>query len=345
MVPGEANVARKTCARDRQEYFQGYLARCLLVLINYLSFSDRTGIRMHQDDKRLTSPIIFIGPGRSGSTIISEVIFAHETLAWPSNHLEYLPRVPLVNLLRPVFDNPYWSLIGEMGQLNKTRLLNSLLPLPAEAFPFWESLTRPEIDFSRGFLLDQVANEEEQRRIRSTIARLVSWQGKQRFAMKLTGPGRIGYLQSIFPDARFVNVIRDPVATVRSLLAVPFWKDLGMHRLWWTGAYSNAELNKFEAIRDDPVAATAFQLAKVLKTTQQEALRCGANLLTVHYEQFVENPSQAVQQICAFLDLSVSDNLQRKLAQTTVHDRNRQKSVHDHNNAGTVLKIIGESGL
>ena len=300
---------------------------------------------MHQDDKRLTSPIIFIGPGRSGSTIISEIIFAHETLAWPSNHLEYLPRVPLVNLLRPVFDNRYWSLIGEKGQLNKTRLLNSLLPLPAEAFPFWESLTRPEIDFSRGFLLDQVANEEEQRRIRSTIARLVSWQGKQRFAMKLTGPGRIGYLQSIFPDARFVNVIRDPVATVRSLLAVPFWKDLGMHRLWWTGAYSNAELNKFEAIRDDPVAATAFQLAKVLKTTQQEALRCGANLLTVHYEQFVENPSQAVQQICAFLDLSVSDNLQRKLAQTTVHDRNRQKRVHDHNNAGTVLKIIGESGL
>lgn len=300
---------------------------------------------MQQQDRHMASPIIFIGPGRSGSTIISEIILAHESLAWPSNHQEYLPRIALVNLLRRVFDNRYWRVVGEKGQLNKTRLLNSLLPSPAEAFPFWEGVTRPGIDFSRGFLLGEVAHEQEKRRVRRAVARIVRWQGKQRFSMKITGPGRIGYLQSVFPDARFVNVVRDPVATVRSLLAVPFWKELGMHRLWWTGAYDDEEIARFESLKNDPLSATAFQVAKVLKTTLKEAQDCDANLLTVHYEDFVDDPWRSISQICAFADLSMSAGLQRKLQQTTIHDRNRGRQVSDGASAGQIREVVSEFGI
>jgi len=300
---------------------------------------------MTREDQRLLAPVIFIGPGRSGSTIISEVILAHESLAWPSNHQEYLPRTAAVNLLRPVFDNRFWRVTGEKGQLNKTRFLNTLLPLPAEAFPFWERITRPEIDFSRGFLLGEVATDEEKRQIRKSVSRIVAWQGKKRFAMKITGPGRIGYLQSIFPDALFVNVVRDPVATVRSLIKVPFWKDLGMHRLWWLGAYSDDEIATFERLKDDPVAATAFQLAKVLKTTREEARLCNARMLTVHYEHFVTNPHDSVEEICSFLNLAPSEWLDLKLEQTFIHDRNRQKRTFDGKSEQTILSLINEGNL
>ena len=299
---------------------------------------------MQKIDSRLASPVIFIGPGRSGSTIISEIILAHESLAWPSNHQEYLPRTALVNLLRPLFDNRFWRVIGEKGQLNETRFLNCLLPLPAEAFPFWESLTRPGIDFSRGFLLGEVADESEKRRIRKAVARIVAWQGKQRFSMKITGPGRIGYLQSIFPDARFVNVVRDPVATVRSLLTVPFWKDLGMHRLWWTGAYSEDEIARFESLKSDPIAATAFQVNKVLQTTLMEAQTSNAKLLTVLYEDFVADPTATVEDICSFLNLSVSTTLQEKLRQTAVHDQNQRKAKPEETSAQAILAVIGNLG-
>ncbi len=295
---------------------------------------------MSNSDSRLAAPVIFIGPGRSGSTVISEIILAHETLAWPSNHQEYLPRTPLVNLLRPPFDNRYWRVLGEKGQLNRTRFLNCLLPFPAEAFPFWEHITRPEINFSRGFLLGEVADDGEKQRIRKAVSRIVAWQGKQRFSMKITGPGRIGYLQSIFPDARFVNVVRDPVATVRSLLAVPFWKDLGMHQLWWLGAYSDEEKAKFESIKHDPVAATAFQVSKVMKTTLEEAQRCDANMLTVHYEDFVANPQQSAREICSFLELPVSEVLHQKLQQTQVHDRNSIKRAPLVNTERAILDFF-----
>ena len=295
---------------------------------------------MTSNEKRLKAPIIFIGPGRSGSTIVSEIVFAHETLAWPSNHQEYFPKLTPVNLLRPLFDNSLWRVVGEKGQLNQTRILNTVLPRPAEAYPFWQHLTRHGVDFSRGFLLGKVATKEEARRIRKVIGRMVAWQGKQRFAMKITGPGRIGYLQSIFPDALFVNVVRDPVATVHSLLKVPFWKDLGMQRLWWQGAYSEAEIDEFASIKDDPVAATAFQLAKVLRTTQEEALRCRAQMLTVEYESFVENPRACVEHICTFLTLPPSKWVENKLRQTRIHDRNHPQDALDKHSASKVLSFM-----
>ena len=295
---------------------------------------------MSRTRNRLSAPIVFIGPGRSGSTIISEIVLAHESLAWPSNHVELLPRLPVVNLLRPLFDNRFWRLIGEKGQLNQTRFLNSLLPLPAEAFPFWERISRSDLDFSRGFLLGERASDEERRRIRAEISRLVAWQGKQRFAMKLTGPARIGYLQSIFPDARFINIVRDPVATVRSLLEVPFWRDLGMHRLWWQGAYNSDELEHFETIRHDPVAVTAFQVGKVLEMTLVEARQCQARMLTVRYEDFVADPSSCIRTICDFAGLTLSSALQAKLEQTAVHNRNRRKQRPEDDQASAIRRIV-----
>lgn len=282
---------------------------------------------MVNHDHLLEKPVIFIGPGRSGSTIISEFVLIHESLGWPSNHLERLPHAPWVNLLRRPFDNRYWRMIGEKSQLNRTRHFNEAIPRPAEAYPFWEAITAPETDFARGFLLDRRADAAERTRVRRELGRMVAWQGKQRLGMKLTGPGRIGYLQSILPDARFINIVRDPVATVHSMLKVPFWRNLGMHRIWWTGAYSAAELAHFEQLRADPVAATAFQLAKVLETTQQEARACGARMLTLDYEAFVTDPRETVSQIMAFAALAPSRWVERKLGQARVHDRNRKARI------------------
>lgn len=281
------------------------------------------------NDENLSSPIIFIGPGRSGSTVVSEVVMAHEALAWPSNYLEYFPAWPSVNLCRSIFDNVWWTVLGEKGQINRTRFMNSFLPYPAEAFSFWDRISRPEINFSRKFLLGELATGEERQRIRHAISRVVVYQAKHRFSMKITGPGRIGYLQSIFPDALFVNVIRDPVATVDSLLNVPFWQKQGARQLWWTGAYRSSELIEYAHLRGDAVASTAYQLAKVLSTTEDEAKACNANMLTVRYEDFVSNTADLIRQVCEFLNLPPSVRIDNKIQATKVRDQNCQKKMSE----------------
>ncbi|EJV9412992.1 sulfotransferase [Vibrio vulnificus] len=276
---------------------------------------------------RLSAPIIFIGPGRSGSTVISEFVMAHLSLGWPDNYCEWFPALPSLAWLTRLTNNSLWHLSGEKAQLNRTLPLNNLLPRPAEAWPFWQKITRDEIDFSRGFLLHQRASAEEKQRIRRYLNQHLRAQGKPRLAMKFTGPGRVEYLSSIFPDALFINVVREPAATVNSLLKVPFWQAQGLHHLWWRGAYSNHELETYQQIRHDPVCSTAFQLSKILKTTEEEIARTKVKSLTVHYEDFVRDPQFIVHQIMHFCHLPPCERVRNKLRNSPIRDQNKAAKV------------------
>ena len=186
--------------------------------------------------KNLQKPVIFIGSGRSGTTIISEIVFRHESLAWPSNYQVMFPAVPQVNMLRILFENKLWHLQGQKQQLNDVSKLNKYFFKPAEAYDFWEYITGKRINFSRGFLLNEKAAPEEAEKIRSAFTKLINYQRKERLAFKITGPSRIGYLHSVFPDAIFINIVRDAVPTIKSWLNVDFWQDKGKNQLWWVGA-------------------------------------------------------------------------------------------------------------
>ncbi|HAU8292301.1 TPA: sulfotransferase [Vibrio vulnificus] len=276
---------------------------------------------------RLSAPIIFIGPGRSGSTVISEFVMAHHSLGWPDNYCEWFPALPSLAWLTRLTNNSLWYVSGEKAQLNHTLPLNNLLPRPAEAWPFWQKITRDEIDFSRGFLLHQRASAEEKQRIRRYLNQHLRAQGKPRLAMKFTGPGRVEYLSSIFPDALFINVVREPAATVNSLLKVPFWQAQGLNQLWWRGAYSNHELETYQQIRHDPVCSTAFQLSKILKTTEEEIARTKVKSLTVHYEDFVRDPQFIVHQIMHFCHLPPCERVRNKLRNSPIRDQNKAAKV------------------
>ena len=110
-------------------------------------------------EELLRKPIIIFGTGRSGTTIISDIIFQHEDLEWHNNFQELVTWTPLVNYLRRVFDNKWWRKIGMNTQNNKS-ILNWIAFRPIERYNFWEKITGPRIDFSRGFLLDTKATEK-----------------------------------------------------------------------------------------------------------------------------------------------------------------------------------------
>lgn len=295
---------------------------------------------MNQDV--LQAPIIFIGPGRSGSTIVSEFIFEHESLAWLSHQQEHMPHAMWVNNLKYLFDNPLWRLTGEKSQINKTRKFNSIFPRPAEAYSFWEAVVREELDFARGFLIGETATAEEKQRIRKAIRSIVTRQGKKRFAAKLTGPGRVGYLKSIFPDAVFINVIRNPANTVKSLMNVDFWQDNGRKKLWWTGAYSEQELELYEQNKSDEIWGTTFQVAKIMDTTIQEAQQFNANMLTVKYEDFVADTQGTVNDIMKFAGLAPSKHVDKKIASATVHNQNRRTKQDDNEYTQAVTRVFGK---
>lgn len=273
----------------------------------------------------LHNPVIFISPGRSGSTIISEMILAHKELGGPSNYTEWFPNISGMAYLSRLSNNDYWYLEGVKGQLIKTLPFNNLIPRPAEAWSFWQTVTRSDIDFSRDFLLYKRAAETERKQVHQVLSKMLAKQGKARLGIKLTGPGRVEFLHSLFPDAHFINIVREPSATVNSLLNMPFWQQQGAKKLWWKGAYSDSELETYQSIRHDPIASTAFQLNKVLRTTREEIERLNLNALTVNYEDFIANPIYTTRQILSFCHLSNDSRIDRKLKHCHAINRNAQK--------------------
>lgn len=287
------------------------------------------------DEKYLHKPIIIIGSGRSGTTIMSEIIFQHEQLAWHSNWQEIIVFTPLINLLRGVFNNRLWRIkkfYKYVGVSKNTRQKNQskidlILFNPIERYNFWEYITGKRIDFSRGFLMNEKATPDEVKRIRSFLNKQVKYQGRERLIMKFTGPARLEYLNSIFPDALIVNVVREPVATVRSWLEVGFWQRMGIDKLWWRGAYTPDEIAYSETIKDKPALITALQYKKLMETTQEEIKKLGLNVYECRYEDFVKDPKTFIYTMMEFMQLPPSKNVDAYLENMIVDNRNERQSV------------------
>ena len=278
-----------------------------------------------KNEHLLNKPVIIFGTGRSGTTIISDIIFHHEYLAWHSNYQELFPKFAGINYLRRVFDNSLWHIMGMNTQNNKS-LINQLCFRPIERYNFWQSVTGPRIDFSRNFLLNEKATEQERLYIRTFFAKMVKYQNRKRLAFKITGPSRMEYLHSIFPDAIFVQIMRDPVATVRSWLEVQ-WSDQITEQLWWEGAYSDDELTTAKEISNDKALFAAFQYKKLMETTEYEIKKLNANVYTVHYEDFVKNPKQFIEKMMLRLELKPSKYIDEFMEKISVQNRNNRASA------------------
>jgi len=271
----------------------------------------------------IKNPIFFIGAPRSGTTIISEIIFQHPDLAWPSHYQDKFPKQTNVNYIRRLTDNKCWRVAGNKEQLYDTSLLNKYSFKPSEAYQMWEYITGKEIDFSRGFLLDEKATENQKQFLRNYFTNLVKKQGRKRFAAKITGPPRIGYLLSIFPDAVFVLIRRKYVPTISSLLKVGFWKNLGKNRFWWTGPYNEMELEWAKQHENEASLLSAYQLKKINWAENLEIEKYHPNILEVHYEDFVTNPDNYISSILKHCDLFHDKYIDQFLEKNPVVSRNK----------------------
>jgi hypothetical protein len=273
----------------------------------------------------LEKPIIIFGSGRSGTTVISEIIFQHEDLAWHSNYQELFPGFLPINYMRRLVDNKLWRIVGMNTQNNKS-FTNYMLFRPIERYDFWEAITGKRIDFSRGFLLNEKATDEERHYIRNAFARMVKYHKRKRLAVKITGPARMEYLMSIFPDAQFVNIQRDPIATIRSWLEI-YWNEQVTGQLWWQGAYSPEELQKANELSSNKFLFVAFQYKKLMETTQQEIDKMHPDIYNASYEDFVKDPKALINDMMQFLHLQPSALIDKFMNKLSIANRNTRDAA------------------
>ena len=293
--------------------------------------------------KTIEQPIFFIGVPRSGTTITYELFSKHPDLAWLSNFSTKFPTMTWINLFIGLVDNKYISIRGIKPQYNSISFFNKFMPKTDEGYNFWNLHTNA--DFSRDYLLDKCASDEEINHVQRVISKIVSYRGKKRFTAKLTGPGRISYLNSIFPDAIFIHIIRDGRSVTDSLMKVGFWKNRKLEP-WWRNGLNKQDLHVWKDCNLDPYVLTAIQWNRIIETTQSEAKRLtnsDQRYLEVRYEDFVKSPKDILKKVFSFCGLeSSSPTVINCLNDVEIHSNFNKKYLEewDHDTVNKVSNVI-----
>lgn len=123
-------------------------------------------------------------------------------------------------------------------------------------------------------------------------------EGKLRWGDKTPAYiGHIDRLAAIWPDARFVVLVRDGRDVALSVMKVPF----GANNVW----------------------AAARSWASAIRAGREAARRYPGRVLTVRYEDLVAHPAEEVPKVCAFLALEYSPDM------LAIEETDRAKVVED----------------
>lgn len=162
----------------------------------------------------MTNYVFLISNGRSGSTLIQEILCRHPDVAFISNIEDRIPSLP-PSASR--FNNPLYRRVPP-ALTRKGRIRFA----PSEAYRIISRQVSAMVADSVRDLVADDAMPWVARRFRSFFEQRALAQRRDVFLHKFTGWPRTGFTRAIFPEARFINVVRDGRSVVASTLR-SFW--------------------------------------------------------------------------------------------------------------------------
>jgi hypothetical protein len=208
----------------------------------------------------IKDPIFLVGCPRSGTTLLQQMLDAHPDVAIAPETF---------------FIRNFWLQKEQYGDLeqdhNYHQLLEAIIALPE----FSEMELNPE-SYREAAL--------QQPRDYPSLFRLLLSQFAHQRGVTVVGektPNHLLYvptLQQFFPSARFIHIVRDPRAVVRSWQTVP----------WTTGT----------------LAGDAKVWQRYMATARQYPALVQSSLFTLHYEELITAPEKSLTALCHFLQLT-----------------------------------------
>lgn len=257
---------------------------------------------------KIAKPIIVVGSGRCGSTVLHRLLAKHPQVMWLSGFADHFPT------------RPHWNRLAVSAVSQP--LLRPLLARkvqPSEAYFFWD---RHAFGFAEPFR-DLVRGDVTLRTKADVLAALepMLTPGRPRLLIKITGWPRIGFLDEIFEDARFIHIVRDGRAVASSLLHVDFWQGWRGPQGWRAGPLSPEDQSVWESYDRSFVALAGLEwriqmraIAAARRAVDPE------RFLEIKYESFCAAPLDICRQILAFSDLQPSAEFDRQVAATPLRN-------------------------
>jgi hypothetical protein len=271
---------------------------------------------------RIDRPIFIIGPYRSGTTILQEIITSHPAVGYFWYLTNAFGRSPVLSYLTKRF----FCKISLLDDTPISPVHNPGIPAkilsPFECESIWISTCHSLWDEScqdMGLSAD-FSNPAFEHRLRRLIRAHLFASHTSRFLNKNpVNSLRIPYLHKLFPDAIFINIIRNPFDTIishyrtaarvekafnrdaqtRRIFRQQLYIDMLSHRIRTREWPETQTLN-----REHPLLGIASQWVAMQQAILNAASDPEISLLDIRYEDLAHYPEQILRHVWNFVELN-----------------------------------------
>jgi hypothetical protein len=256
-------------------------------------------------------PVIIVGTGRCGSTMLHRLVALHDRVGWLSTFNETFPR------------QPWLSVFSRLYRLSLPLSVRHLraFPKPFEAYRFWETYLPGFSRRDRPQTAEDVPAESIEP-AHEVTGKVLAYQAKPRLLVKVTGWSRIAYFDRIYPDARFVHLQREPRAVVSSWVQAG-WLDVTSppdSDSWQWGEVPTAYLDAWRELGGDATLTAALKTRLDLDDIRANMALFPDRCHELDYEDLIANPLPSLRRLCEFAELEWSPRFERVVRKMRFHD-------------------------
>jgi len=245
--------------------------------------------------------VFLLGAGRSGTTLLYKLLSIHQNVAYLSNYQNRYPQwnfsAVLQRILNQFPDYKRKSWFKEHGEAyfnHRRKWLQSIVPTPSEAESVYASCGIPSLDTDHFLVQPYIAqclkNKFE------CVRRLSG--GEVLLSKRTANNRRIPILKHIFPDAKYIHLVKDGRSVAHSLLRVAWWDD---HILYWTGKTPR----QMVAEGSNPLHLAARNWVEEMHSLEKGmALIESKQILQVRYDELLKNPREQLQRMLDFMEIT-----------------------------------------
>jgi hypothetical protein len=264
-------------------------------------------------------PVFLIGAARSGTSLLYKGLCLHPEATWISNWVRRFPQAPAlarlnrVSSFAPRVRRQVWFGTDSNAYVygTKRQLWERIFPMPVEG----------ETVFARcGIGADTAEGDDLSEQAIALQRQLTSIHryagGRVLFNKRIANNRRIPLLLHAFPNARFIEIVRDGRAVAYSLSRVDWWPD---SHVWWYGKTPK----EWAAEGRNPWELCARNWVEEIRAINKgKQMVPHGQLLEVKYEDFLENPFENFIRLASFCDLQPVAKWQNWLRELSFPDRN-----------------------
>jgi len=238
-------------------------------------------------------PIFIIGVGRSGTTILYNLLSMHPELCWFSRYSDMFPGNNYVATFHRVLGLPFFGTIMKKSIISRNPI--KFLPIPSEG----DNIYHKYCGFEDKLKTTELDNySESEKKLKKVIQGHLKATGKKRFLSKQTANNqRIRLIHSLFPDGYYIHIIRDGRAVANSLITVDWWKKID---IWWF----DGKPSKWVEMGNEPIALAGLIWEREVEEILKNKYLFNNKYFELRYEDLCNNPKNMIKNIANFCELS-----------------------------------------